>query len=150
MKFADDNERELLNACQDTVMTTDTRNRIFEFIVIGRCIRKTAKDRPFLTLGNESFKLPERRLEGSFQSLKLLSKLYGAGIFVPLNSSFPASEFIWKQARIEWGVQVHVGAHGDVLKEFKSMCLEAQWKAAFDTLDTIFALFKSFTKCCRS
>lgn len=31
-------------------------------------------------------------------------------------------------------MQVHVAAHDDVLRKFKSMCLEAKWKPQFDKI----------------
>jgi hypothetical protein len=119
---------ELINACKGTVEPND---RLCEGIMINRCINNTVGGRPTLTCGEQRFEMPVCNIVERFGSLKLPTTLLENGIYVPLHLDFPAIDFVWKQDRTVWCVQVHVAAHDDVLPKFTSMCLKAKWQLQF-------------------
>jgi hypothetical protein len=59
------------------------------------------------------------------------------GMYVPLNSNFPAIDLIWKMGEIVYGVQVNAtGGHDCVLNNFRTMCKAAEW-----TFDKIYLVY---------
>lgn len=125
VEFVAGNEQELLTVCRNPEVTNDVRGRLFERIVINRCSTKATTS---LDWGEGKTQPLKCNLIKRFYTQALPSDLPENGIYVPFNSNFPAIDFIWKHEEIVIGVQVHVASREDVLSEFKSMCLEAQWK----------------------
>lgn len=116
-------EAVLLEVCKDAETSNDTRGRLFELIVICRCIAGNLTLTQSSTLsgfpGLEQCNLVER-----FPSDKL-PKLSQDGLYVPVNTNFPAIDLVWKLPGNKiWCVQVHVSTHPNVLAD-----LEIKWVA---------------------
>jgi hypothetical protein len=134
MKYVNDKEQDYLQICEDSRTTNDVRGRIFEWIVIIRYQSTAAGVKNKLTIGGQSFDMPQSNLVRQFGSQKLPSELRQNGLYIPWNCNFPAIDFILKHDRIVWGVQVHVAAHLVELKKFQTMCEEARWHLQFDKI----------------
>lgn len=125
MKYVKDNEQQLLDICKLEKVSNETRDRLFEYIVISRCLSIPLEERHSLRHEDQLFDLPVGKLVARFKSRKLPTQLSENGMYVPLNPDFPAIDFIWKHDRTVWCVQVHVAAQDDVQARFKLMCFEA-------------------------
>ena len=63
-------------------------------------------------------------------------------MYLPMSSTFPAVDLIWKCGKSVCGVQVHIATHKDTSKEFEKLCSEAGW---FEKFDHVYMLYLSPT-----
>jgi hypothetical protein len=134
MKYVIDTEQDNLQRCADQKTTNDVRVRLFEGIVIIRYQNMAKGVKNMLTSEGQSIEMPESNLVTHFGSQALPSELSQNGLYLPWNCNFPAIDFILKEGRTVWGVQVHVAEHKDELEPFQTMCEDANWQGQFDDI----------------
>jgi hypothetical protein len=129
MAYLEEHEATLLDTCKYAETGNDTRGRLFELIVIRRCIDGAVTETEKSTLTGFSG-LSRCKLVDRFTTQKLPERLPEDGMYVPMNSNFPAIDLIWKMPGNKiWCVQVHVSHHPSALVTLEKMCQEAGWKS---------------------
>lgn len=125
MAFVHKHEQVLLDDCANHDLTNDARSRIFELIVINRCLSNA--DVTF----ERSLPLKKFNLIETFPSKHLPKIMEWDGMYVPQNSKFPAIDLIWKCGQFVCGVHLRISKHDDVLEQFTAMCDKAGWLTKF-------------------
>jgi len=130
MKYLKEDEQAYLKICNKQGITVDTLGRIFEHLVIARCIDGN------LALCTTNKGIAKHEFPGLdrcdlvelFRGQKLPQDLSKDGIYVPMNTNFPAIDLIWKMGQTIWFVQVHVADHTNVKADLEKLLEDIEWK----------------------
>jgi hypothetical protein len=136
MQYISTQENELLGVCRSNSTTNDVRGRLFELMVVQRCVQKGV----VFKLGRMKVNIPatQQNLKIVGQLLPKLTSNSENGVYVPINMNFPAIDLVWKFGDKIFGVQVHVSSHPDVAVKFRDMCSEAGWFVEFEQVHLIY------------
>jgi hypothetical protein len=144
MKYIADKEVHLIEVMVDPITTNDTRGRLFEALVVQRCIANGVKIK---SMGQRKA-ISMVKKQSEFHGSKLpyiIESDASDGVYAPTNCNFPAVDMVWKSGKNVYGVQVHISNdHDDVAPDFWNMCQEAAWFSKFN----VFLLYLSPNKEC--
>lgn len=124
MAYIATNEVSLLTVMNDSKTTNDTRGRIFEGLVIQRCMAHGVKvTLPIVGLQQKKLSIDANAFDFHGSTLQHMEcALVAKGVFVPINCNFPAVDMIWKSGKCVFGVQIHVSSD-----KFWELCNEVSW-----------------------
>jgi len=130
MEYVKRIEEKHLAICNEVTTTKDTLGRIFEHLVILRCLHGN------LALCTTSEGIAKHEFPG-LEQCQLVERFLGQtlpkgliqdGMYVPMNLNFPAIDLIWKMGENIWFVQVHVADHRDVKRDLEKLLNDVEWK----------------------
>jgi len=125
MKYVETKESEILDVCNNPSVTTYVKKRLFQLLVVRRCqgrsLHLDQNDSDIAHFpGLLSCNLVKRFTGQSLPSLT------DDGLYVSVNSNFPAVDLIWKMQGNVWFVKVHVTTHQDVSPSLKEVIESAR------------------------
>jgi len=134
MKDLKEDEQSYLKICSPNKpgITNDTLERIFEHLVMARCINGNLALCSTTKTGIAKHEFPgldRCDLVERFPGQKLPPDLSKDGIYVPMMyMHFPAIDLIWKMGQTIWFVQVHVADHTNVKADLEKLLEDIEWK----------------------
>ena len=139
-------ESRLLSIHTSSDTTYDTKDRLFELIVIQRCMTHGVANFPLSLVStnvapDETVFVPNKQYHFSKDGLpRLTVESYHDGVHIPSKCNFPAIDVIWKTGMYVFGVQIHTSStDDDVASLFEEQCRVAGW---FDTFqDNVFLIY---------
>jgi len=143
LTYVKKNEQHLLQICRNPTTTDNIRERIFEHLIIARCLscRIALCTRNSGIARNEFPGLEKCKIVERFQGQKLPKDLSQDGMYVPLNTNFPAIDMIWKMGKNIWFVHAHVAKHDDDVKfALEDLLEDFDWPKV---VENIFLLYLS-------
>ena len=141
------NEAALLSVMARSDTMSDTKDKLFECIVIQRCMKHGVVNFPLslVTTGvapEDTVSIPSKQHHFHTHDLPELTVYsYNDGVHVPIDSNFPAIDLIWKTGVYVFGIQIHTtSTHGDdVASLFEEKCRKAGWLDEFQ--DNVFLIY---------
>lgn len=132
--YVEEKERTLLDICADFSTTNRVRGCHFETMVIRRCslrnVEIPVRDKTITVLSGDR--------EATGFSGKSLPELPNNGLSFPFDPNFTAIDFILREGKYVFAIQVHVSTHHDVSNAFIGLCNQAQWFQRFEEIHLIY------------
>jgi hypothetical protein len=134
LTYLRDEETKLVAVYNSARITADTRGRLFELIVIQRCMFNGINEFTMpprsndVAVNGETIAIPAIPHIITGSTLPDLSIDSPNGVYVPIFSNYPAIDMIWKMDNHIVAVQIHVNKnHKPVYSMFLEMCEAAGW-----------------------
>lgn len=126
MKYIEENNNKVHMAFNESHSIDETRERVFEGLVIHRCMTMGVEG-TLIGILDERLSVPSLGCI-FFAGTSLPSSNVANGVYVPLDPNFPAIDMVWISGNRIFGIQIHTSkSHPNVFDKFLEMCHTAGW-----------------------